>query len=115
MKRKNRLTCKQCGSVWDAPLDNCLKCGWNLRLLNKSRTLEKDIAHNRQTLEEATNQLHAVVQQAKREKYGFIRLIVGGGQIGIESEKILSYLKYAKSIKSFSRENFNKGAFLIEL
>lgn len=113
MKRKNSLICKQCGSVWESPLEHCLKCNWDLRILNRSRTLEKDIAHNHQTVEEAMNLLRETIQQGKKEKYGQVRLIVGGGLIGMEAEKILSFLKHSKSIKSFARENYNSGALIV--
>jgi|TARA_B100001093_G_scaffold103000_1_gene95175 predicted nucleic acid-binding Zn-ribbon protein len=112
---KKTVHCEQCGSIWEHGLEDCAKCGWDLRLLNRSKTWTYDIAHQQETVAEAVDKMYATLDYGIHKKYGKVKLIVGSGKIRVEIEKILSHLKFSKKIKFYTCQNKNPGAYIVVL
>jgi len=92
---------------------NCPKCDYGRYDQNQNQRLTKDIAHNMQTVHQATQECYDALAKAKREKYGELRLVVGGGLINQEIGRVLEAEKWKNQLKSFEYEKFNNGAYLI--
>lgn len=93
----------------------CPKCDYGRFDQNRSETLSVDIAHNRQTINQATEQFYRALAQAKQENYQQLRVVVGGALINREIASILEGEHWRKQFRSFAQEPGNPGAFIIRL
>ena len=100
---------------FDLSLTRCPKCDYGITEQNSNETCTKDIAHNRQSLTQATEQFYSVLQSAKRDNYRYLRLIVGGGRIKEEVGHLLETEQWRGTIKNFKLETPNNGAYLVTL
>lgn len=95
--------------------ENCPKCDFGIYDQNKLLTLTRDIAHNRQTVDQAITEFYATLNSARKESYGCIRLIVGGGKIKEEIGELLETEKWRGGIQRFELENPNTGVYVVKL
>ena len=93
----------------------CPKCDFGRYQQNSDQCISVDIAHNQQTVAQATQAFYEALAQAKRENYGELRLIVGGGLINKRVGQLLEAERHKKQINQFDHEAFNKGAYLVKL
>lgn len=108
-------SCFLCGMQFPDTNRNCPKCDYGRYDQNHSKRLSADIAHNLQTVNQATQQFYDLLAQAKREKYGELRIVVGGGLINKEIGRLLEAEQWKNQFKSFDYDKGNNGAYLIKL
>lgn len=94
---------------------NCPKCDYGVYEQNKSETYTADIAHNRQTVDQATREFYATLETAKQQNYGALRLIVGGGLIKEEIGRLLETEKWRGTVQRFELQHPNTGAYFVKL
>lgn len=109
------LDCARCGMSYETNLRDCPKCDFGRHEQNQRATFTQDIAHNRQTLQVAENEFYDALESAKRQGYGHLRLIVGGGKIKVETQKLLDAAIWQGRILGYETEHKNNGAFLVKL
>lgn len=107
--------CQQCGMQFPAHEKQCPKCDYGIFDHNRNRTFSVDIAHNLQTIDQATQQFYNALAKAKREKYLNLRVVVGGNLINREIASVLEAELWKQQIRSYDYETGNQGAFLIQL
>ncbi len=112
---KGEHQCQQCGMSYPEEQQCCPKCDYGRHEQNRLCTLEVDIAHDLQTVDQAVDQFHGALAQARRELYRELRLIVGGGLINREVGRLLETELQKKSIRSYGYERHNRGAYLVQL
>jgi len=107
--------CQQCGMHFSLPETQCPKCDYRIFDHNETRTFSVDIAHNLQTIDQATQQFYDALAKAKREKYRELRVVVGGNLINKEIGSVLEAELWKQQIRSYDYESGNRGAFLVRL
>ena len=107
--------CQQCGMDFEPECEACPKCDFGVYDQNKTLTYTRDIAHDHQTVDRAITEFYAVLNSARKEQYGYVRLIVGGGKIKEEIGALLETEKWRESIQRFELEQPNSGAYRIKL
>jgi len=107
--------CHQCGMDFEPECGTCPKCDFGVYDQNKALTYTRDIAHDRQTVDQAITQFYATLNAARKENYGSVRLIVGGGKIKEEIGALLETEKWSGGIQRFELEQPNTGAYFIKL
>lgn len=100
---------------YDASESHCPKCDFGRFEQNRGQQFAVDIAHNRQTVETAVQQFYSALEQASREQYSELEIIVGGGLIRREIATILEAEVWKDSIRSFRQEPHNPGAYILKL
>lgn len=100
---------------FDPESGRCPKCDFGIYEQNRKLTYTRDIAHSRQTVEQATHQFYVAMEIARQQEYGNLRLIVGGGLIKAEVGQLLETEKWRGNIQRFELERPNTGAYLIKL
>lgn len=100
---------------YDNTSDHCPKCDFGRFEQNREQRLVVDIAHNRQTIDVATHQFYDALNQAKRELYAELEIIVGNGLINREIANILEAEVWNTSIRSYRQEPHNRGAYILKL
>lgn len=107
--------CFKCGMSYDASETHCPKCDFGRFEQNRGQQFSVDIAHNRQTVETAVQQFYSALEQAGREQYSELEIIVGGGLINREIASTLEAEVWKGSIRSFRQEPHNRGAYILKL
>lgn len=107
--------CHECGMDFEPELGACPKCDFGIYEQNKDLTYTRDIAHDRQTVDQAITQFYAALNDARKGSYGSARLIVGSGKIKEEIGSLLETEKWRGSIQKFELEHPNTGAYRIKL
>lgn len=97
------------------PAQYCPKCDGNLLNQTDGSCLSEDIAHNRETIDQALSKLDNLLDSAYRGYYQEIQVIVGGSQIKDETLRQLYYYQQEGHILSFSEKSRNRGAILIQI
>ena len=93
----------------------CPKCDALLGEQTDGSVRTHDIAHYRQTVEQALRQMEQTINQEKAGYTQAIRFIVGRGLIRDAVKRRLSQLHSAKLIRRFGQDGENEGALLVEL
>jgi hypothetical protein len=93
----------------------CLKCDEDLLSQSDGSILTRDIAHQQETLHQASVKMIEVLQQAWEGYARGVRLIVGGGRIRDEVLRQCEYFLDQGYIDSYAEERSNAGAFLVYL
>lgn len=114
-KNQNYHQCQHCGMHFPTREKQCPKCDFGIFDHNETRTFSVDIAHNLQTIDQATQQFYDALTKAKREKYRELRVVVGGNLINREIASVLAAERWKQQIHSYDYETGNRGAFLIRL
>jgi predicted ATP-dependent serine protease len=107
--------CHQCGMSYSSASDRCPKCDYGRFEHNKSQRMVVDIAHNRQTVDIATQQFYEALDRAKRELFFELEVIVGGGLINEEIAHLLETEVWRETIRNYRQEPHNRGAYILRL
>jgi len=107
--------CFQCGMNYPDNEKRCPKCDFGRFEQNRGAMTSVDIAHNLQTVDQATQEFYSALAQAKRDCYSELEIIVGGGLINQEISKILDAEVWKNSIKKYWQEPHNRGAYILKL
>lgn len=91
----------------------CIKCDSPLFEQGEGTVLRADIAHQRETVEQALTKLEDTLERCWQGSESRVRLIVGGGRI---RDAVLGQLWYLHSrglILDYREEDSNPGAVLV--
>lgn len=94
---------------------HCPKCDEHRYAKNRNKTFNVDIAHNMQTLIQAEQQLDNAIRQAREEKFGKLKIIVGRGIIRQEIRRSLDAALWQNRIRDYHPEEGNDGAYILRL
>jgi hypothetical protein len=112
---KNKIDCMYCGMVLSRDMAQCPKCDDLLETQTDGHIATVDIAHDRETIREATNKLNKTLDEVNHTRGAGARFIVGTGRIREAIGAELATYLYRKSILSFEFEGKNEGAILVML
>ena len=115
MDREKKILCQFCGMSLFNTSETCPKCDSVIENQFQPATLTIDVAHNKETVEQALVKLHRVFKKNKVMKYRQIRVIVGSKIIRSEVIKELEILKREKTIFDFKTDGKNSGALLVRM
>lgn len=101
----------QSGSIYDRELAQyCSKCDSSLFEQGDGSVLRVDIAHQRETVDQALEKLERALERCWQGYENRIRLIVGGGRIHDAVLGQLWYLRNQGIVLDYSEESGNPGA-----
>ena len=116
--------CLRCGIGVKAPrfeIDDvpprlvCPKCDESLYLQHDGKLLTRDIAHKRETVPRALDQLDKLLLEAWRGYAKGVRIVVGGAVI---REQVLARLRDYRQrgiVREYREDNANRGAIVATL
>lgn len=110
-----RRCCLQCGFPVTESDRVCPKCDSKLELQTDGSTTTLDIAHGKQRVHEAIEQLRSTVTQHQRGTTQFLRVIVGGDRIRHAALHELRAMQSNGTIFQFGQDDRNRGALIIVL
>ena len=110
-----RRCCLQCGFSVTESDRVCPKCDAQLLLQTDGSTTTFDIAHGKQRIHEAIEQLRSVVAQHQRSTTQFLRVVVGGDRIRHAALQELRVMQSHGTIFQFGQDDRNRGALMIVL
>lgn len=93
----------------------CPKCDSQLVLQTDGSTTTLDIAHGRQRIDDAMEQLRSAVAQHQRSTTQFLRVVVGGDRIRHAALQELRVMQSHGTIFQFGQDDRNRGALMIVL
>jgi hypothetical protein len=114
-------SCLRCGMVLKVPrfeIDDvpprlvCPKCDESLYLQHDGKLLTRDIAHQRETVPRALDQLDKLLLEAWRGYAKGVRIVVGGAAI---REQVLERLRAYRErgiVREYREDNANRGAIV---
>lgn len=108
-------SCNNCGMLLNPEQQNCPKCDEHRCAKNHKQTLSVDIAHGRQTLAQAEQQLDQAIENAIAEQFGNLKIIVGRGLIREEIRRSLDAAQWQNRIRDYQPEKNNQGAYIIQM
>ncbi len=107
--------CLECGFITTTGEDICKKCDAVLSAQTDGSTAKIDIAHQNETVDQATRKLSAAI---KKQMAGYTRTLVvvtGRGRIKDAVWPQLESMAHAGMIISVEEEPHNPGALLVAL
>ena len=107
--------CLNCGFPVTESDRVCPKCDAQLKLQTDGSTTTLDIAHGKQRIYEAIEQLRSAVTQHQRSTTQFLRVIVGGDRIREAAMNELRAMQSQGTIQQFGQDDRNRGALIIVL
>ena len=107
--------CLDCGFILAAADEFCPKCDSQIAGQTDGSTVTIDIAHSKQRIHEALEQLRAAVSMHERMSTQFLRVIVGGDRIRRAAMHELQQLRSRGLILQFGHEDKNRGAVIVVL
>ena len=110
-----RRSCLKCGFPVTESERVCPKCDSQLVLQTDGSTTTLDIAHSKQRISEAIEQLRSAVTQQQRSTTQFLRVIVGGDRIRHAALNELQVMQSQGTILQFGQDDRNRGALIIVL
>lgn len=110
-----RRSCLKCGFPVTESERVCPKCDSQLVLQTDGSTTTLDIAHGKQRISEAIEQLRSAVTQHQRSTTQFLRVIVGGDRIRHAALNELRAMQSNGTILQFGQDDRNRGALIIVL
>ena len=108
-------SCLNCGFSVTESDRVCPKCDSQLVLQTDGSTTTLDIAHGKQRIHEAIEQLRSAVTQHQRGTTQFLRIIVGGDRIRHAALHELQAMQSQGTILQFGQDDRNRGALIIVL
>ena len=96
-------------------LSRCPKCDFERDSENRTCTLQVDVAHSMQSVDQGLAEAESALNRAAAEKYGKLCLVVGGGRIRDQVEPLLKWKRQQGEIRRFRQPANNPGCFLIDL
>ena len=110
-----RRCCLKCGFSVTESDRVCPKCDSQLVLQTDGSTTTLDIAHGKQRIHEAIEQLRSAVTLHQRATTQFLRIIVGGDRIRHAALHELQAMQSQGTILQFGQDDRNRGALIIVL
>ncbi len=110
-----RRCCLQCGFSVTESDKVCPKCDSPLQRQTDGSTTTLDIAHGRQKINEAIEQLRSAIEKHQRRPTQFLRVIVGGDRIRQATLTELQAMQSQGTILQFGQDDRNRGALIIVL
>jgi hypothetical protein len=107
--------CLKCGFPVNESDRVCPKCDSKLARQTDGSTTTLDIAHGKQRISEAIEQLRSAVAQYQRSPTQFLRVIVGGDRIRQAALNELQSMQTSGMIVQFGHDDRNRGALIIVL
>ena len=107
--------CLKCGFPVTESDRVCPKCDSQLVLQTDGSTTTLDIAHGKQRIHEAIEQLRSAVTLHQRSTTQFLRVIVGGDRIRHAALDELQAMQSHGTILQFGQDDRNRGALIIVL
>lgn len=107
--------CLNCGFAVAAADLCCPKCDSQLTGQTDGSTATIDIAHSKQRIHEAIEQLRAAVARHEQMSTQFLRVIVGGDRIHKAAVVELQQMQSRGHIVQFGHEDRNRGALIVVL
>ncbi len=93
----------------------CPKCDTLLKTDLGGEILQADISHGGETVDEALRKLEQRIEQATREGYRRLRVIVGSGAIHDAASIRLQQLTRSGRVRTFNHDGLNRGALIVRL
>lgn len=112
MKRRE---CLQCGFITVRGEKTCPKCDAVLLRQTDGSWAKIDIAHDQETIRQATDKLDVAIRKHMAGYTQFLRVVIGRGKIQTAIWPHLTNLKKAGRIRSFEEEENNPGAVVVTL
>jgi hypothetical protein len=94
---------------------NCPKCDSPLAGQTDGSTVTIDIAHNKQRIHQAIEQLRSSIELHHQSTTQFLRVIVGGDRIRKAAIAELQQLQLRGLIVQFGQDDKNSGAMIVLL
>jgi predicted amidophosphoribosyltransferase len=110
-----RRCCLQCGFSVTESDKVCPKCDSPLQRQTDGSTTTLDIAHGKQKIHEAIEQLRSAIETHQRTTTQFLRVIVGGDRIRQATLNELQSMQSQGIILQFGQDDRNRGALIIVL
>jgi len=110
-----RRSCLKCGFPVTESDRVCPKCDSQLVHQTDGSTVTLDIAHGKQRIHEAIEQLRSAVTQHQRSTTQFLRVIVGRDRIRDAALLELQTMQSQGTIFKFGQDDRNRGALIIVL
>ena len=107
--------CLNCGFAVAEADRVCPKCDSQIAGQTDGSTATIDIAHSKQRIHEAIEQLRAAVATHESMSTQFLRVIVGGDRIHRAAVAELQQMRSRGVILQFGHEDKNRGALIIVL
>ena len=107
--------CLECGFLVTASDRVCLKCDSQIALQTDGSTTTIDIAHGKQRVNEAIDQLRATIEKHQQGTTQFLRFIVGGDRIRLAAMNELRGMQSRGAIVQYGYDDRNRGALIVVL
>lgn len=108
-------SCLNCGFPVTESDRVCPKCDSQLALQTDGSTTTIDIAHGKQRINEAMEQLQTAIERHQRGTTQFLRVVVGGDRIRVAAMNELRLMQSRGAIVQFGHDDRNRGALIIVL
>lgn len=107
--------CLKCGFPVAASDNVCPKCDSQIALQTDGSTTTIDIAHSKQRVNEAIEQLRSTIEKHQRGTTQFLRVIVGGDRIRLAAMNELRGMHSRGAIVQYGYDDRNRGALIVVL
>lgn len=107
--------CRECSYVSPPGTEHCPKCDADLMTQSDGTIVTIDIAHHRETVDQAKLKLDRAVNHHRNQLTHSLRVIVGRGKIGRSVSLHLQRLRADGDIVGFALEEGNAGAIIVRL
>ena len=107
--------CLNCGFPVAAFERVCPKCDSQIALQTDGSTTTIDIAHGKQRVNEAIEQLRSIIEKHQQGTTQFLRVIVGGDRIRLAAMNELRGLQSRGAIMQYGYDDRNRGALIVVL
>lgn len=107
--------CRECSFQVPEGESHCPKCDADLLAQSDGTIYTIDVAHRRETVEQAIRKLESAVKAHRGRWTHSLRVIVGRGKIGREVRDHLSRMRANREILGFETEERNPGSLIVRL
>jgi hypothetical protein len=107
--------CLECGFLVAAFDRVCPKCDSRIASQTDGSTTTIDIAHGKQRVNEAIEQLRSAIERHQQGTTQFLRVIVGGDRIRLAAMSELRSLQSRGTIVQYGYDDRNRGALMVVL
>ena len=107
--------CLKCGFPVAVSDRVCPKCDSQIALQTDGSTTTIDIAHGKQKVNEAIEQLRSTIEKHQQGTTQFLRFIVGGDRIRLAAINELRNMQSRGAIVRYGSDDRNRGALIVVL
>ena len=107
--------CLKCGFPVAASDRVCPKCDSQIALQTDGSTVTIDIAHGKQRVNNAIEQLLSTIEMHQQGTTQFLRVIVGGDRIRLAAMNELRGMQSRGAIVQYGYDDRNRGALIVVL